>query len=254
MLRHGMNADRVELERYSKAFCECMERGLGENQEKVPMIPTYLRLAGQLPKNKKAAVIDAGGTNYRTALISFGDRGCSIENIERSPMPGTLLPAHWSDFIKRTASAIEPLLSETDLIGFCFSYPAEVTPDIDSRVLGLTKQVKLLGAQGRLLGADLNTELERRGLGKKKIVVLNDTPATLLGGSAMLDRECYGGFIGMVAGTGTNTCCMLPERRISKLGLHGGGKMLVNLESGSFDGFPRGDFDLEMDNALPDTG
>ena len=63
-----------------------------------------------------------------------------------------------------------------------------------------------------------------------------------------------GGFIGMVAGTGTNTCCMLPERRIAKLGLHGDGKMLVNLESGSFDGFPRGDFDLEMDNALPDTG
>ena len=48
-------------------------------------------------------------------------------------MPGTLLPAHWSDFIRRTADAIEPMLSETNLIGFCFSYPAEVTPDIDSR-------------------------------------------------------------------------------------------------------------------------
>ena len=254
MLRHGMNADRVELERYSKAFCECMERGLAEKQEKVPMIPTYLHLDGQLPKDKKAAVIDAGGTNYRTALLSFGDHGCSLENIERSLMPGTLVPAHWSEFISRTADAIEPLLSETDLIGFCFSYPAEVTPDIDSRVLGLTKQVKLLGAHGRLLGADLNSELEHRGLGRKKIVVLNDTPATLLGGSAMLDRGEYGGFIGMVAGTGTNTCCALPERRITKLGLHGDAKMLVNLESGSFDGFPRGDFDLEMDNALPDTG
>lgn len=254
MLRHGMNADRVELERYSKAFCECMERGLKEKQEKVPMIPTYLRLDGRLPKDKKAAVIDAGGTNYRTALLSFGDHGCRIENIERSLMPGTLVPAHWSEFIGRTADAIETLLSETDVIGFCFSYPAEVTPDIDSRVLGLTKQVKLLGANGRLLGADLNAELERRGLGKKKIVVLNDTPATLLGGSALLEREKYGGFIGMVAGTGTNTCCALPERRISKLSLHGDGKMLVNLESGSFDGFPRGDFDLEMDSALPDTG
>ena len=254
MLRHGMDADRVELERYTEAFCECMERGLVEKQEKVPMIPTYLRLDGQLPKDKKAAVIDAGGTNYRTALISFGDHGCSLENIERSLMPGTTVPAHWSEFISRTADAIEPLLSETDVIGFCFSYPAEVTPDIDGRVLGLTKQVKLLGAHGRLLGADLNAELERRGLGKKKIVVLNDTPATLLGGSAMLDREEYGGFIGMVAGTGTNTCCVLPERRITKLGMHGDGKMLVNLESGSFDGFPRGDFDLAMDNALPDTG
>ncbi len=254
MLRHGMNTDRVELERYSKAFCECMERGLAEKQANLPMIPTYLRLRGQLPKDKKAAVIDAGGTNYRTALISFGDHGCSLENIERSLMPGTLVPAHWSDFIKHAADSVEPLLGETDVIGFCFSYPAEVTPDIDSRVLGLTKQVKLLGAQGRLLGADLNAELERRGLGKKKIVVLNDTPATLLGGSAMLDREQCGGFIGMVAGTGTNTCCELLERRIAKLGLHGDGKMLVNLESGSFDGFPRGEFDLEMDNSLPDTG
>lgn len=71
MLRHGMNADRVELERYSKAFCECMERGLKEKQEKVPMIPTYLRLDGRLPKDKKAAVIDAGGTLH--VLQSVGD-------------------------------------------------------------------------------------------------------------------------------------------------------------------------------------
>ena len=254
MLRHGMNADRVELERYSKAFCECMERGLVEKQANVPMIPTYLRLDGQIPKNKKAAVIDAGGTNYRTALVSFDDAGFKLESLKRSLMPGTGAPALWAEFICSTADAIEPFLRETEAIGFCFSYPAEVTPDIDGRVLGLTKQVKLIGSQGRLLGADLNAELECRGLGKKKIVVLNDTPATLLGGSALLDRERYGGFIGMVAGTGTNTCCELPESRIAKLGLHGDGKMLVNLESGSFDGFPRGDFDLEMDNALPDTG
>lgn len=254
MLRHGMNADRVELEQYTRAFYECMERGLKESQPNVPMIPTYLRLDGQLPKDRKAAVIDAGGTNYRTALLSFGDNGCRLECLERSLMPGALAPAHWSDFIKHTANSIEPLLDQTDVIGFCFSYPAEVTPDIDSRVLGLTKQVKLLAAHGRLLGADLNAELERRGLGKRKIVVLNDTPATLLGGAAMLDRERYGGFIGMVAGTGTNTCCGLPEHRVAKLGLHGDGKMLINLESGSFDGFPRGDIDLGMDNALPDTG
>ena len=30
--------------------------------------------------------------------------------------------------------------------------------------------------------------------------------------------------------------------------------MLVNIESGSFDAFPRGDADLAMDEELPDTG
>lgn len=254
LMRHGMNADRVELEQYSKAFYGCMRRGLDEKQELVPMIPTYLRGEAQVPQNRKAAVIDAGGTNYRTALVSFEESGCRLEKLERSQMPGTTKPAEWQEFIARTADGIEPLLSQTDLIGFCFSYPAEVTPDIDSRVLSLTKQVKLIGAEGRLLGADLNAELERRGLGKNKIVVLNDTPATLLGGSALLDKSKYGGFIGMVAGTGVNTCCMLPENAIEKLGSKSGEKMLVNLESGSFDGFPRGDFDLEIDKNLPDTG
>ena len=254
MLRHGMNADRVELERYAKAFLDAMKRGLGTKQELVPMIPTYLRGEAQVPQNRKAAVIDAGGTNYRTALVSFDETGYRLEHLERSLMPGTDEPAAWSEFISRTADGIEPLLSQTDLIGFCFSYPAEVTPDIDSRVLGLTKQVKLIGAEGRLLGADLAAELSRRGFDKKKIVVLNDTPATLLGGSALLDKAKYGGFIGMVAGTGVNTCCMILDSAIGKLGLKSSEKMLVNLESGSFDGFPRGDFDLEMDNNLPDTG
>lgn len=254
MLRHGMNADRVELEQYTKAFLECMKRGLRAKQELVPMIPTYLRGEAQVPKNRKAAVIDAGGTNYRTSLVSFDEAGYRLEHLQRSRMPGTDAPAAWSDFISRTADGIEPLLSQTDLIGFCFSYPAVVTPDIDSRVLGLTKQVKLDGADGRLLGDDLNAELLRRGHGKKRIVVLNDTPATLLGGSALLDKDKYDGFIGMVAGTGVNTCCMVSENAIEKLGSKGGEKMLVNLESGSFDGFPRGDFDLEMDKNLPDTG
>lgn len=254
MLRHGMNADRVELEQYTKAFLDTMKQGLRAKQALVPMIPTYLRGEAQVPQNRKAAVIDAGGTNYRTGLVSFDEAGCRLEHLERSRMPGTDAPAAWSEFISRTADGIEPLLSQTDLIGFCFSYPAEVTPDIDSRVLGLTKQVKLIGAEGRLLGADLAAELSRRGFGKKKIVVLNDTPATLLGGSALLDKSKYGGFIGMVAGTGVNTCCMLPENAIEKLGSKSGEKMLVNLESGSFGGFPRGELDLEMDKNLPDTG
>lgn len=254
MSRHGMDAARVELEKYTKACYELMKSGIEKKQDKVPMIPTYLHGDKPVPQLKKAAVIDAGGTNFRTALAHFENGECVFENLLHHQMPGTDKPSDWAEFISFCADCIEPLLEQTDEIGFCFSYPAEVTPERDSRVLSLTKQVKILGAEGKLLGAALNDELVRRGMSRKKIVVLNDTPATLLGGSALLDKTQYGGFIGMVAGTGVNSCCMLPECDITKLCMSGSEKMLINLESGSVDVFPRGDFDLEMDADLPDTG
>lgn len=254
MVRHGMNADRIELDTYTKAVYEAMEKGLKQSIEDMPMIPTYLRGEKQVPKNRKVAVIDAGGTNFRTALVSFTNEGAVVEHLEKHDMPGLHEPADWTEFISHTAQSILPLMDEAEAIGFSFSYAAEITPERDGRVIGITKQVDIRNAEGKLLGADLIAELKKLGVPEKKVVVINDTPATLLGGSATLKKSQYGGFIGLVAGTGANTCCMLPEKRIEKLGLKGNEKMMVNLESGYFCGFPQGDFDVEMDNALSDTG
>ncbi|MDO4816534.1 MAG: hypothetical protein Q4A83_08055 [Bacillota bacterium] len=254
MVRHGMNADRVELDTYSRAVCEMMQNGLKEKQEAVPMIPTYLRGEKQVPRDRKVAVIDAGGTNFRTALVSFTRDGANIENMQRYDMPGAKEPVEWEDFISHTAERLLPIVKDAEAIGFCFSYPAEVTPDKDSRVINLTKQVEIHGAEGKLLGADLMAELMRLGVPEKKIIVLNDTPATLLGGSALLKKSMYGGFVGLVAGTGVNTCCMLPDKKIEKLGIKGNEKMLINLETGSYCGFPQGDIDCEMDSTLSDEG
>jgi hexokinase len=70
----------------------------------------------------------------------------------------------------------------------------------------------------------------------------------------VLSKGSYDGYIGIVAGTGCNTCCEIECGKIGKLGIPGSRKMLVNLESGSFCAFPRGDADLAMDEDLPDTG
>lgn len=168
-------------------------------------------------------------------------------------MPGADEPAEWNEFISCVADCVQPLMGQTADIGFCFSYPIEITPECDGKILGLTKQVDIKGAVGSYLGAALRTELEARGEHPGRIVVLNDTPATLLAGKA-LAKGSYDGYIGLVAGTGCNTCCEIECGRIGKLDMTGGRKMLVNLESGSFSGFVRGDADLAMDADLPDTG
>lgn len=253
MKAHGMDAERVDLNEYTKVFAESMRAGLRGDADAMPMIPTYLSSAGKLPRGEKAVVIDAGGTNFRTAVISFDTKGAVIEQQNTLPMPGAQEPVSWDEFISKVADAVLPLMAQAKDIGFCFSYPIEITPERDGRVLGLTKQVKIEGAVRKMLGADLKTALHERGCEVGKIVVLNDTPATLLAGKA-LTKGAYGSHLGLVAGTGSNTCCELRCTDIPKLGDNMRGSMLINLESGSFSGFPRGDFDIAMDADLPDTG
>lgn len=249
-----MNANRIDLDICTKAIYADMKKALKEQLDELPMIPTYLHGEKDVPKNRKVAVIDAGGTNFRTALVHFDAKGAQIEKLEVHDMPGLHEPADWTDFISDTANSVLPLLDEAEAIGFSFSYAAEATPEKDGRVIGITKQVDIRNAAGKLLGESLKAELKRLGADEKKVIVINDTPATLLGGTAPLKKSDYDGFIGLVVGTGANTCCMIPEKDIQKLGLKGEEKMLVNLESGYYCGFPRGDFDIEMDENLPDTG
>lgn len=244
--RHGMSPAAVEPARDAEAMRAEMERGLAGLGGSLPMIPTYLSDSGSIPKGEYVAVIDAGGTNFRCGLVSFMDEGCRVEELRKWKMPGIGKPATWDEFISFAADAIQPLMSRTDKIGFCFSYSADITPEMDGKVQRIDKEVVITGCEGRLVGASLLQELERRGIFGKKIVILNDTVAVLLGGLASMGTgDCCS--IGQVSGTGTNTCCALPERCIGKLGRTGERRMIVNLESGMYDGIPQGDFDRTLD-------
>ena len=224
--------DQLDTQALTDALLAAMQRGLRGEAGGLPMLPAYLAPHGHVtaPEDKRVAVIDAGGTNFRVATVhyEFGQ-----------PM----------DFIRLAADALEPLLDRVTQIGICFSYPAENTPELDAKVLGMTKEVQLTGWEDHLVGADLAEELERRGCTKLPITVINDTPATYLSGSTTIANNYANGFAGLVNGTGTNTCCLLPVRAIEKLGRDADGEMLVNLESGSFTDVPQSAFDKALDAA-----
>ncbi len=252
--KYGMSAERIEPLAEARRMAEAMEDGLRRDGAVLPMIPTYLRTDGQVPIGACAAVIDAGGTNFRAGLIRMTDHGPELSRMVKMKMPGIGTPASWDELISFVADAVEPLMDETDDIGFCFSYSADITPEIDGRVIRIDKEVVITGSEGKLVGASLIAELERRGIHGKHCVILNDTAAVLLGGSAMLDKSRCGGLIGQVSGTGTNTCCVLPLRRIGKLGRAEDTGILVNLESGMYDALPRGDFDRQLDQQSNNPG
>ncbi len=252
--KHGMLAEKLIPSQAARAMKEDMERGLAGEKSSMPMIPAWLSNEGSLQEGQSAVVIDAGGTNFRCALLHFEKEGYRLEGLKKCKMPGIESPASWETFITFIADQIEPLMAGADGIGFCFSYSAHITPEMDGKVICIDKEVNIEGSAGQLVGASLLQELERRGITGKRVVILNDTVAVLLGGSAGLDKTAYSGFAGQVSGTGTNTCCSLPLKRIGKLGRNEEKSILVNLESGMYDGIPGGDYDREVDQASANPG
>jgi hexokinase len=83
---------------------------------------------------------------------------------------------------------------------------------------------------------------------------LNDTISALIGGALGGSKGTFSGQVGQISGTGTNTCAAIPKRMLEKIGLDGDESMLVNLESGMYDGIESGDFDLMLDAASTNPG
>ena len=141
--------------------------------------------------------------------------------------------------------------TESKHIGFCFSYPVEMFPDKDGRVLYFSKEIKAARS-----GRPVDRRRPQRALGllgsthKQQIVLLNDTVATLLAGRVDAAGHTYDSYIGFILGTGTNTAYVEQNRNIAKAkNLPAGRSQIINIESGAFGGVPRGKVDLQLDAA-----
>ena len=239
-----------------------MALGLEGESSSLAMIPTYIDADAEIPAGERAVVLDAGGTNLRGALVGFTDEGrARIESFTRRRMPGTEGEEVGREaFFDSLAALAEPLLRENDggrgCMGFCFSYPTEILPNRDGRLIHWSKEVRAPEVEGRLIGSDLREALRRRGRAEPpEVVVLNDTTAALLAGKARGRTRGWGGYAGFILGTGTNSCYVESNGRIGKLkGLDEGGSQVVNGETGGFACADRGEGDrrLGAGTARPD--
>lgn len=92
--------------------------------------------------------------------------------------------------------------------------------------------------------------------GDKKIILLNDTVATLLGGKAQYPDRVFDSYIGFILGTGTNTCYIEDNINIKKApGLSSKeGCSIINIESGGYSRVKKGLIDEEFDLGTIDPG
>ncbi|MDR0585568.1 MAG: hexokinase [Treponema sp.] len=267
---YGFHYDNWEPLALVKDVLIDMERGLKGQSSSLPMIPSYITPVSRVPPGKTVLALDAGGTNLRASLVRFDEQGGAVaEGTRKVPMPGTKGRVNAERFFDEIAAAAFPLLSGAsgiEGIGFTFSYPMNITSDADGILLAFSKEVDAPEVIGKAVGAGLREALARRGCKYNgRIVLLNDTVATLLSGIASIPPEgeaartknAYGftggPVIGCILGTGFNTA--YPETSIPKIGFESGGApQIVVCETGTFKIRHRGQLDQEYDNTTRNPG
>jgi hexokinase len=88
-----------------------MEAGLAGRRSSLAMIPTWLAPVDRIGSGEAVLAIDAGGTNFRAALVSFGPEGPAVEGYRTASMPGV------SEAIGREAFFDELAAHVADLAG-----------------------------------------------------------------------------------------------------------------------------------------
>ncbi|MDR0998285.1 MAG: hexokinase [Treponema sp.] len=266
---YGFHYDNLDPVSLMKDVLYHMERGLNGQPSSLPMIPSYIIPISHVPPGKTVLALDAGGTNLRASLVHFGENGKALaEGTVKIPMPGTQGRVGADEFFDQIAGITAPLLERSSGIGgigFTFSYPMDITSDADGILLGFSKEVDAPEVIGKAVGKGLRDALARKGVKfPGRIVLLNDTVATLLSGLAEIPSDGEeskttdkyglpeGPVIGFILGTGFNTA--YPERAIPKIGFESTVPQVVVCETGTFAVGRQGILDQEYDAATKNPG
>lgn len=238
----GFVADESDNERIAASFDAEIDAALEGRSSSLRMLSAGLGSDISLAA-RKAAVIDAGGTNLRVAEVELSASGADpvFRGMRKGFMPGTRGRLSADEFHRSIAAEVEQVLGVSeglDRLGYCFSYECRSLPDGDAELLAWSKQVDAPDVVGQRVGAELKKHLRHPPASLK---VLNDTVATLLAGCAKVGSEKASGYLGFILGTGTNVAC-------------GEKGMLRNAESGEFNKLERSAVDLALDGMTSDPG
>lgn len=230
--KHGLRAEDVDSDKVLDFFSSEMKKGLDGEESSLAMIATYTEAGNDIPDGESVIVMDAGGTNFRTCLVTFNDGVAEISDFQKVGMPGAKKEVSKKEFFSILADNIQRFMGKSKKIGFCFSYAAEITPDHDGIPLMFSKEIKAPEVIGKRLGKELLAELATRGYDTEGMTVsiVNDTVATLLAAKAAYKGDAST-YIGFILGTGTNTAYVERNSNIKKLNLTEGSQ-IINVESG----------------------
>lgn len=235
-------------------FEEAMSRGLAGKSSSLKMLPSFIGCpTGQ--EQGQVVAVDFGGTNVRVMLVQLSGQG-QTSILRRRSFPLKDKQGHYDyttvstsgselfDFITGKISEIVVADSAYPL-GHTFSFPCRQYGVNQAELITWTKEIMTAGVEGQDVGQMLQNALNNKGLGRVVLqAVINDTTGTLLA-TAYNDSTAT---IGTICGTGHNSCYLEPCHPLTNR------PMIINMESGNFDGVLQTKYDILLDQASEKPG
>ncbi|MBN2086406.1 MAG: hypothetical protein JW748_14395 [Anaerolineales bacterium] len=230
-------------------FETAMREGLAGRPSSLRMLPSYLARPGGGERGDAVAV-DFGGTNVRVLRVRLADGRAQSEKSSsfclKDPK-GTYdhtraqtRAEELFDFIARHVADVLAGESAILPLGHTFSFPCRQEGINQAVLIQWTKEIRTSGVEGRDVTPLLTEALERQGVRHvRPRAVINDTVGTLIAAAYQL-RDVD---LGSICGTGHNTCYLEPCHPLT------GQPMIVNMESGNFDGVTLTPFDRAVNDA-----
>lgn len=228
------NMDLLSLQTVAHTFCTHLEKARNSAPSSLRLIPSYLPRPTGAEQGRFLA-LDFGGTNLRFSLVELLGHGHGrIAHQLQFPLRGAAydLTTSQTTVADLFAAALQqlsacPWLPRQPLfLGHTFSYPTRQTGPNAAVLLHWTKEIAIRGFSGQDINTLLGQALHDCRLAYiRPVAILNDTVATLLAAAyAHPDAD-----MGAICGTGHNMACIDPLTLDPAA-------LLVNLESGAFDG------------------
>lgn len=253
--KHNFIVENINTVAMVNDFLIEMEAGLRGEPSSLSMLPAYIKPVNKLPIDQEVCTLDAGGTNVRSARITFTKEGTvRMRGFHKDYMPGSCGEVSNNAFYQQLSKVVSPNLHSGETFGFCFSYSTEILPNRDGCLTKWSKNIEAPGIVRTCVGGDLKTYMTSHGLAQNTTpILLNDTVATLLAAYSMRAATPYSAYIGFILGTGVNTAYCENTEAITKIN-SSIPYMTINCESGNFAKVPQSDFDKELDETSQDPG
>ncbi|XP_016146762.1 hexokinase-2 [Sinocyclocheilus grahami] len=255
-----LRLSRDQLLEVKKRMEEEMNRGLAKKTHAtatVKMLPTFVRSTPDGTERGDFLALDLGGTNFRVLLVRVrsGKRRSVEMHNKIYTIPQDITQGTGEELFDHIVHCIADFLEYMGMkgaslpLGFTFSFPCHQTRLDQGILIKWTKGFKASGCEGEDVAALLKDAIHRsEEFDLDVVAVVNDTVGTMMT-CGYEDPQCE---VGLIVGTGTNTCYM---EEMSNVELVDGdeGRMCVNMEWGAFG--DRGELDdlcTEFDRAVDD--
>ncbi|AWB65996.1 hypothetical protein C2869_05885 [Saccharobesus litoralis] len=242
----------------SRDFYRALQLGLQDDKQPIRCLPTYInpdfgRYQGQV------YVLDLGGSNLRAARVELTEDGAILASeVKEFVMPwlrGEIFSK--ADYLHCLARAIDAVRINNSLpLAFCFSFPCTSLTSGDAVLNKWTKGLFVPDTEGQSVTQDLLALLDSEyQLAISGVQIVNDTVASLLAGlSGNSDNVdvSFGGYLGLIAGTGFNIATMMQVGEVAKLenaSLAKQQPIPINLECGNHKPLMLADCDNVLDAA-----